>query len=683
MLGCESPPPAPVHHVLTSGTVVDVDSTGAITLTDADGHELASTAGAPIARVFSQSPSMLQGFFTFRRTGVEETTFSIYEGAVVSGSGVSLTFSSPSGATARVDVDAEDATSTRVTLTVEGVDHASREIATALPFACDEDASFAGFGAQYNQTDQRGEVFSLWSQEQGLGRNSNSIFAGDEHTTYFPMPWWLDWRGFGVLIDTTARTNVDLCATDPARAWIEVEHGESFSARVFHGPTARDVVTQLGDVTGRPPMPPSWAFSPWIGMQRGRDAVLDEVDQLITEDVPFSAVWVQDWVGGDVLIGDIYDLRYHWIADEELYPDLAGMIDELHGRAHGDFEGVRFLGYANSFIVDEYEHYGPMSEMGLLPTHADGSVYDFLITVSNGSVADFTNPATYEYVEGFLRSMVVDYGMDGWMSDFGEWLPYDATLHEGDPALVHNRYPELWHRASRDVMDEARPDGDWVVFSRSGWTGDQAVQQIVWIGDQEATFDAGDGIPTVVPAILNLGLSAVPLTTHDIAGYSGGPSTKELYQRWTELGAFTTFMRTHEGLNALSNWNWNSDEETIAHFRRFARIHEVLRPELEALAQAATETSIPPMRHLALVFPNDVASRAVSEEFMLGETLLVAPVIEEGATTREVYLPPGTWFHVWTGTTYEGGQTITVEAPIGSPPVFSLGADRADLRAIE
>ena len=186
-----------------------------------------------------------------------------------------------------------------------------------------------------------------------------------------------------------------------------------------------------------------------------------------------------------------------------------------------------------------------------------------------------------------------------------------------------------------------------------------------------------------MPAILNLGLSAVPLTTHDIAGYSGGPSTRELYMRWTELGALTTFMRTHEGLQALANWSWNTDAETLAHFRRFARVHEALAPELVALAEEASRTSLPPMRHLAMVFPDDVASRAISDEYMLGDTLLVAPVIAEGATTREVYLPPGTWFHVWTGTTHEGGGTITIDAPLGSPPLFSLGIDRPELRAIE
>jgi len=145
----------------------------------------------------------------------------------------------------------------------------------------------------------------------------------------------------------------------------------------------------------------------------------------------------------------------------------------------------------------------------------------------------------------------------------------------------------------------------------------------VWIGDQEADFEAEDGLPTVVPALLNLGLSGIPYVTHDIAGYSGGPSSRELFFRWVELGAFTPIFRTHEGLNAAENWHWDRDAETTAHFGRFARIHAALAPEIEALADEAATTSMPLLRHLAMVFGDDVASRSVSDEFMLGDALLL------------------------------------------------------------
>jgi alpha-glucosidase len=275
--------------------------------------------------------------------------------------------------------------------------------------------------------------------------------------------------------------------------------------------------------------------------------------------------------------------------------------------------------------------------------------------------------------------------MDGFMADFGEWAPLDGVYANGaDPRAEHNLFPVRWHRAWRELFDEVRPDGDYVVFGRSGFTGVHAVSQVHWIGDQETSWSETDGLPTVPTAMINLGLSGIPYVTHDIAGFSSleGPSTKELWLRWTELGAFTPIMRTHEGAFRDENWAWDRDAETTAHFKRFASIHAALGDELAALAEEAHLTSVPMVRHLMLEFPDDAATYAIHDEYLLGPDLLVAPVLTEGATSRSVYLPAGTWFHVWTGTELQGGRTITVDAPIGSPPVFSRGADRADLRAI-
>ena len=671
-------PPAlpPASYTLEDGTRIEIDGRGAIAVQTADGRALASTtsADAPTARSFAQGVSRASGFFRFTRSEEVVRPASRFLGSEQGPDGVTLRYAGDDGLTieARVSV-ARPAESTRIRYTAAGPTISS----IAVPFSCDAAASFAGFGAQYDDTDQRGDAFPLWVQEQGIGRSGRSLLSGNAHTTYFPMPWWLDWRGFGVLIDTPVRTLVDLCRSNPQVAWVEVEDAAPFDVLVFHGPRPSDVVRALGDEIGRAQRPPDWAFSPLICMQGGRDVVLAQVAQLEAAAVPFSAVWVQDWVGGRNITPTVFDIYYRWTADEARYPNLAELVRTL--RTDHD---VRFLAYANPFVIEDLEHFAPMEARGLLIRDPTGATYVFPATFTPGSLADFTNPATYDYVEGFLSAMVTDLGFDGWMADFGEWLPTDAQLFAGDARLLHNLYPAAWHKASRDVMDALRPDGDYAVFSRSGWTRDHAVQQIVWIGDQEADFLETDGLPTVVPALLNLGVSGVPYVTHDIAGYSGGPSSKELYLRWTELGAFSPIMRTHEGLMPAANWNWNRDAETIAHFARFARIHEALGPEFRALADDAATTSAPMIRHLAYEFPDDLASRAIHDQFMLGRDLLIAPVVEEGAVTKSVYLPPGRWFHVWTGAVYDGGRTVTAEAPIGSPPVFSRDADRADLRAI-
>jgi len=678
VLSCGGGGPSAQSFTLPSGEVVDVSDQGALTVT-VDGATVFSTAdaAAPLGRRFDARTEFSWGFFRFRRSDLTEHPFAHYRGATLEGDAVVARYGGDAGDVTLTVAPGSSTESTDVTLAYAG-DQALGSL--ALPLSCDAESSFLGFGAQYELTDQRGEVFDLWVREQGVGRRGGALWqvTGKRHDSYFPMPYFMDARGFGLVVDTNERVLVDLCATDENVAWVEVENEPSVTLRVLHGPTPRDVVRELGDIFGRPEQPDAWAWGPWMGIQGGDTAVLAEADALDAAGVPYTTLWAQDWVGRQDITPAFIDIIYHWLADDVvLYPDLAGTIATLHGR------DKHFLGYINPFVVQELEHFAEMDAMHLLIGDAAGGSYLFPTLKGPSSLPDLTNPAANDYVRGFMERMTDDYGMDGWMADYGEELPPDAVLSNGAPAREeHNRYPVRWQTLNNELMRERR-GGDYAIFSRSGWLGSQATTQIVWIGDQEADFEPFDGLPTVVPAMVNLGVSGVPYVTHDIAGYSGGPSTKELFLRWTELGAFTPVMRTHEGLRALDNWTWDSDAETTAHFARFARIHQALLPEIEAAAREAASSSMPIVRHLILMFPDDPNVVGVEQEYMFGDTLLVAPVVEEGATTREVYLPAGMWFHVFTGDTYEGGQTITVNAPLGTPAVFSLGADRADLRAIE
>ena len=217
-----------------------------------------------------------------------------------------------------------------------------------------------------------------------------------------------------------------------------------------------------------------------------------------------------------------------------------------------------------------------------------------------------------------------------------------------------------------------RPNTPFVYLDDFGWRDTDYL---------EADFEETDGLPTVVPAMLSLGMSGQPYVTHDIAGFSGGPSTKELYLRWTELGALSPFMRTHDGNERDENWRWDADAETTAHFAAMSRLHAALAPELIALGQAAQSTSAPIVRHLMLAFPEDEETHAIQDQYLLGTELLVAPVLHEGVTARDAYLPDGTWVHVWTGDSYTGPTWVTVDSPIGEPPLFSKDVDRPDLRA--
>jgi len=645
----------------------------------------------PLARNFTEEARGI-GTITFERS--QEVTDLLEVQAIVNeGSSARVEYANANGSrTAILNATVLDEESSEFRLELAGPPADS----IAVGIRCDEGGTFHGFGEQYNATNQRGEVFELLVNEQGNGRDgSPGISVGNEHTTYFPMPYYIDARGFGALFDTARRVDVDLCASDEAVAWIEVISGAPVQWRVFQGPSTLDVIRQLGDLVGRPTQPPAWAYNLWVAGQGGRDNVLNEVSELEAAEIPASAFWVQDWGGIRTNFDGGVGVQYIWEADEVLYPGFAEMVSDFHER------GYRFLSYVNPFIVvpdsvapaDDPARFAarfdPMQEMGLLLRDQMGDTYMERFAPNFPQVdgyPDFSNPSTLDFISESLAAIVRDYDVDGWMADFGEWVPLDSVPQDGsDPIVRRNTFPIDWQRATRDAMKAVRPDGDWVMFARSGFTGVQSVAQIHWVGDQQTGWGDLDGFPTVVPAMLNLGLAGQPFVTSDIAGFAKGvgPSTKELFLRWTELGAFTPIMRTHDGADKQNNWRWNKDETTTNHFRRFTYVHCALMNDFMTLAAEAELSGAPIVRHLMLVFPDDEETWDISDQFMIGDTLLVAPVTKEGATSRSVYFPAGAWYNVWTGERIDGSQRSTVEAPTGSPPVYSRGADRDDLRNAE
>jgi alpha-glucosidase len=565
---------------------------------------------------------------------------------------------------------------------------------------CDEGGTFHGFGMQYNALNQRGEAFPLFVNEQGVGRDGSGLpNAGDKHTTYFPMPYYIDARGFGVLFDSSARLNVDLCKTDEDIAWFEVITGGAVRWRVFHGPTPLDVIRQLTDLVGRPTQPPAWAHNLWLASQGGTDAVIDEANRLEAADIPASAFWVQDWTGVRPNFEGGFGVQYLWAPKEQCngpddvcYPNFARLVSDFHDR------GYKFLVYVNPFIVDPAsvtedddparfaERFDEMDLDGLLVKNESGETYsdpEVANIPQRSAHPDFSKTETSNYIRRTLAGIVTTYGVDGWMADFGEYIPFDSVHADGSIADERrNTFPVDWHRVNREALELARPDGDWVSFARSGFTNVQRYAQIHWVGDQQTDWGELDGLPTAIPALLNLGLAGQPFVSLDIAGFSvGGEPSTELYQRWTELGAFAPIMRTHQGAAKDEEWRWDNPSIT-PHFKQFTFVHCALKDDFMALAKEAAASGTPILRALMLEFPDDQETWNISDQFMIGEKFLVAPVVEQGATTRRMYFPEGTWFDVWsdTGESVQGPQWTTVDAPLFEPPVYSLGQDRDYIR---
>jgi len=648
------------------GFTVSVEDGRSIAVKHAD-RELFEIQKLGIER-FRPDVDMQFGFFDFDRENLERDSlrFRYDPGGVIvysrSGDAGRIYFEQTAAGNLRVRFSLEDS------LDADGV---------LVQFGCDDDDRFWGFGEQYSYIDFRGVDVPVWVSEQGVGREKNprAPYIGELTDTYFPMPYFIDpEKGKGFLLENSEYSEFRIPEKGNDSWLMEVWSGKEISFLAFPGPGAKDVIMQLTSEVGRPKsVPPDWSVKGvWLSAQGGTEAVSARLDTALEAGIPVSAVWSQDWVGARHFGGGNFGVRYNWEHDKEWYPGLEEMIAKYREK------GVRFLGYFNNFVLEDGQHFEEMAEKGYLIKNRSGEPYVFNIINFRGSLIDVTNPGAVEYFQEYARR-AVEMGQSGWMQDFGEWLPFDAVLANGDAASFHNKYPIEWHRIAREVLEEAYPDGDFVLLTRSGFTGEQEVAHVVWAADQEADFDENDGMPTVVTAALNIGFSGVPYFTHDIGGFSGGPRDKETFLRWTELGAFTPFMRTHNGLQKMKNHEFDSDPETLEFFTEFTRIHSELFPYFKKLLLEAKETGLPAIRHTVLADPEWDESYQAHSQWMLGDDMLFAPVVERGADEVTVAFPEGEWEHLFTGEKFEGRKKEKIAAPIGTPAVFVRTGSMPDI----
>jgi alpha-glucosidase (family GH31 glycosyl hydrolase) len=512
--------------------------------------------------------------------------------------------------------------------------------------------------------DHVGQAFPLWISEPGIGKASDENepsdwpLGGTRHASSYPVPWLLrPHLNHGVLAETWARVEVDLCASSD-RFTVQVWEGAT-TFQLIAGDSPLQVVRNLSEVTGRPELPPKWAFAPWNDAIRGPERVREVANLIREAGAPSSVIWSEDWKGATETAAG-YRLDKEWFTDTELYPDVAGLDAELEAM------GFKWFAYFAPFIGPDTVTGEDAAASGVLIQDEAGEMYTFLgVQFDDVTMVDLSTAAGQDWSRAYLED-AIDIGFDGWMVDYAEWLPTDVVLASGEDGLTaHNRYPEWWQQVNAEAF--AGVDGTY--FCRSGWAFTAATCPIVWVGDQRTSFEADDGYPTVLPLVLGLSASGVPVATHDVAGYQSvgnDPSTPELWFRWASLGAFTPVLRTHHGAFEPDNHQFDTDPETLAHWVTMSREHMRLWPYRYALASQASQDGTPMVLPTSFVFPGEDWGRM--DAWMLGEALLVAPVLEEGATSRQVDLPEGAWFDWWTG---QPAQSGVVESPVAHIPVFA------------
>ena len=573
-------------------------------------------------------------------------------------------------------------------------------------FASPEDEHYVGFGERFNSVDQRGRVVSHWAEEGSIELGFlRPLFAflfdlfpfvpeltpeyalpGGETASYAPIPFFLSNRGYGFLADVPHPSHFDL-AYPHEGMWRVASESSQLSAVVFSGPTPADVLCQYTERTGRSLVPRPWVFAPWNQMTNySQGSPLDVARIFREKDIPSS-----------VRAGSLHFLP----AGDERGKEDQLVVDNtyLHDM------GYKSLCYYNPRIdKEQYEDlWNEGAALGHFVRNAAGEPYILNVIAARlfvVSILDFTHAGASDWY-GNLLQKAVDLGFDGWMYDFGEYTPPDASFSDGNNGHYwHNPYALIYQKAGyqffRDLDDDPTDSlaPDYVFYHRSGYAGSQHWAWAMWGGDPAADWSVSDGLPAAVTGGINCGLSGIPFWGSDIGGFHAlliPPPTSELLKRWTEFGAFSGLMRDQTGGKIETGPRVQIlDEEELTYIvRRYQKIRTQLVPYITNAAWEAHALGLPLMRAPLLHFPDDPRAWDLKREYLFGPDLYVAPVVEEGAAERTLYLPPGRWVELWDRTEYdgtlegggtggfriggapvEGGREITVDAPIDEIPVF-------------
>jgi len=545
-----------------------------------------------------------------------------------------------------------------------------------IRIAADPDEHVWGGGEQFSYFDLRGRRFPLWSSEPGVGRDKTTEITfkadvvgkagGDYHTTYYPQPTYLSSTRYALHVETSAYAVFDFRerAYHEIEVWAIPERIELFAA-----PSFVELVEILSSRFGRQPPLPEWVYNgAIIGLKDGANS-FTRLERMREAGVRVSGLWCEDWVGiRQTTFGA--RLFWDWRASESRYPGLRQRIAELNR------DGIRFLGYVNPYLCNDGSLFKVAEAAGYFVTDASGAVALVDFGEFRCGTVDFTNAdAAAWFAEQIIGVNMLDYGLSGWMADFGEYLPTDVHLANGvDAKLMHNLWPTLWAEVNARAVASRGKTGDTLFFMRSGFTGVQKHCPLLWAGDQSVDFSRHDGLVTVICAALSSGLLGNAYHHSDIGGYTslfGNVRTAELLMRWAEMAAFTPVMRSHEGNRPRDNVQFDDDAAVLSHFARMTRIYVHLAPYLKSLSDEAVRRGLPVQRPLFLHHEADRRTYAIQDSYLHGPDVLVAPVWQAAQIERQLYLPQGTtWVHAWTGQTFAGGRDITVAAPVGQPPVF-------------
>jgi alpha-D-xyloside xylohydrolase len=484
--------------------------------------------------------------------------------------------------------------------------------------------------------------------------------------SYKNAPFCWSPRGWGVLVHTPARVVHGVGYPQWShRSYALVVEDEALDLLFFAGDAPAAILDAYTRLTGRPSVPPLWSLGAWASRAyyRTPDEVLDAARELRRRRIPCDVITIDGRAWQDT------KTRFAFEWDQDRWPDPAAVLAQLKAL---DF---RVCVWEYPLVSVHHPLHAELASRGYLLTDDAGRPYRYEWDISPatspfGSVltplppsglVDFTHPEAYAWWRD-RHAEVFAAGVDVIKSDFGEQVPLDARAANGDTgARLHNVYPLLYNRCVFEATAKYGR-GAPVVWGRAGWTGSQRYP-VQWGGDPQADWG---GLAASIRGGLSWGMTGVPCHGSDVGGFYGDQPDAELYLRWLAQAVFSPLLRFH-GVGPREPWAFGPEAESIA--RRLIELRYRLIPYLAAVLDESARCGLPAMRAMPLAFPADRAARLFDTQYLLGPSLLVAPVIRPGGHV-EVWLPDGTWWDLWSASRFEGPGAVEVVAPLDRIPVF-------------
>ena len=486
-----------------------------------------------------------------------------------------------------------------------------------------------GLGERFAAYVKNGQSIDMWNADGGTASEQ----------TYKNIPFYMTNRGYGVFVEDTSDVSFEVASEKVERVQFSAE-GETIVYDVIYGGTPKAVLDGYTALTGRPALMPAWSFGLWLSTSfttnYDEKTATSFIQGMADRDIPlsvfhFDCFWMKGFNWCD----------FTW--DEETFPDPVGMLKRYHDR------GLHLCCWINPYIGQASPLFREGMEHGYLLKKTNGDVWQTDLWQAGMGILDVTNPDARAWYCGYLRK-ILRMGVDCLKTDFGERIPVrDIAYYDGkDPLHMHNYYTFLYNKMVFDLLKEERGEGEAILFARSATAGSQQFP-VHWGGDNSASYVS---MAETLRAGLSMSHSGFGYWSHDISGFEQ-TAPADVYKRWAAFGLLSSHSRLHGSSSYRVPWLF--DEESCDVVRKFTRLKCRLMPYLYGAAVEAHEHGTPMMRPMMLEFPDDPACDTLDRQYMMGESLLVAPVFHADSHV-DYYLPDGLWTSLLDGRKVQGGH---------------------------